>query len=119
MLARKGPEAASPPVPFRSAGYITVPKRRGGKGHSVIQPPVPLVSAKSRALESIDQPLAPRRATTPRQSQMATVSLLRAAALGLVVLASALPSARPWSKEGHVLTCQIAQVKTNRIVEAS
>ncbi|PWZ52943.1 Methionine aminopeptidase 1A [Zea mays] len=40
---------------------------------------------------------------------MAAVSLLRAAALGLVVLASALPSARPWSKEGHVLTCQIAQ----------
>jgi hypothetical protein len=30
MLARKGPEAASPPVPFRSAGYITVPKHRGG-----------------------------------------------------------------------------------------
>lgn len=102
-------------IPFRRLYHRPQTPRR----HSVIQPPVPLVSAKSRALESIDQPLAPRRATTPRQSQMATVSLLRAAALGLVVLASALPSARPWSKEGHVLTCQIAQVKTNRIVEAS
>ena len=37
-------------------------------------------------------------------------SFLRAAALGLVVLASAAPVARSWSKEGHMLTCQIAQV---------
>ena len=41
-------------------------------------------------------------------------SFLRAAALGLVVLASAAPVARSWSKEGHMLTCQIAQV--NRII---
>jgi hypothetical protein len=43
-----------------------------------------------------------------------TGSFLRAAALGLVVLASAAPVARSWSKEGHMLTCQIAQV--NRII---
>ncbi|CAN6241057.1 unnamed protein product [Urochloa humidicola] len=36
-------------------------------------------------------------------------SFLRAAALVLVVLASAAPVARSWSKEGHMMTCQIAQ----------
>jgi hypothetical protein len=36
--------------------------------------------------------------------------LVRAAALGLVILASAAPVARSWSKEGHMMTCQIAQV---------
>ncbi|CAN6229727.1 unnamed protein product [Urochloa humidicola] len=36
-------------------------------------------------------------------------SFLRAAALALVVLASAAPVARSWSKEGHMMTCQIAQ----------
>ncbi|KAJ1273012.1 hypothetical protein BS78_06G247500 [Paspalum vaginatum] len=39
------------------------------------------------------------------------VSSFRQAAvlLGLVALASALPAVRSWSKEGHMLTCQIAQ----------
>lgn len=45
---------------------------------------------------------------------LACSSFLRAAALMLVVLASAVPVARSWSKEGHMLTCQIAQV--NRII---
>lgn len=43
-------------------------------------------------------------------------SFLRAAALGLVVLASAAPVARSWSKEGHMMTCQIAQVNQARFV---
>lgn len=72
-----------------------------------------------RARASISRWRRDERRRRASRAQMAAVSLLRAAALGLVVLASALPSARPWSKEGHVLTCQIAQVKTNRIVEAS
>ena len=48
------------------------------------------------------------------KGMLAGSSFLRAAALGLVVLASAAQVARSWSKEGHMLTCQIAQV--NRII---
>ena len=45
---------------------------------------------------------------------LAVSSFVQAVVLGLV-LASAPPVAQSWSKEGHMLTCQIAQVTTKHI----
>lgn len=105
-------------IPFRRLYHRPqTPRWQGAFSDSAASPA--RLCQVPRARASISRWRRDERRRRASRAQMAAVSLLRAAALGLVVLASALPSARPWSKEGHVLTCQIAQVKTNRIVEAS
>jgi hypothetical protein len=45
---------------------------------------------------------------------LAAAPFVRAVVLIGLVLASAPPVAQSWSKEGHMLTCQIAQVISRR-----